>query len=213
MIFENRLQILLNQKQTLPDLSVAAFLDAVAQTATVPAGGSVAALAGALAASLGEMVIGFSLSRKELEEFRAQLQELQEKFKTAHLFLQSAVQKDSESYAAFMAARKMPKNSDEEKKCRQDRMQRALQEATLAPIEVAEEAAALLQHFEQLKPISNPNLKSDLETGIFMARAAIRSALANVMANLKSIQDEAFSADVNRRVQYVEKVAASCPPQ
>ena len=110
MIFENRLQSLLGQRQTLPDLSVAAFLDAVSQTGAVPGGGSVAALAGALAASLGEMVVGFSLSKKELAEYQPQLRDLLEKFKTAHLELQSAIQKDSDSYAGVESALKMPKS-------------------------------------------------------------------------------------------------------
>jgi glutamate formiminotransferase / formiminotetrahydrofolate cyclodeaminase len=213
IIFENRLQILLSQKQTLPDLSVSAFMDAVAQSTTVPGGGSVSALAGALAAALGEMVTGFSFSRKEGEEFQAQLRELLEQFRTVHQSLRSAIQKDSDSYAAFGSALKMPKGTDEEKKHRQEQMQRGLQGATLAPIAVAEQAAALLQCLNQLKPISNPNLISDLQTGVAMAHAAIRGALANVAINLKSIKDEAFSTEMKQRVESVEKIVASCPPQ
>lgn len=212
MIFENRLQILLNQKQTLPGLSVAAFLDAVAQTNAVPGGGSVAALAGALAASLGQMVTGFSLSKKELGEFQIHLQELMEKFKTAHQSSQSAIQKDSDSYAGVESALKMAKASDEEKKRRQEQMQRALQAAALVPIEVAEIAATLLKSFQELEPVSNPNLKSDLQTGFWMAHAAIRGAMANVAINLKSIKDESFADKLKKRVQAVDKVIGSCLP-
>ena len=209
IIFENRLQSLLGQRQTLPDLSVTAFLDAVSQTRAVPGGGSVAALAGALAASLGEMVVGFSLSKKELGEFQPQLHILQEKFKTAHMELQSAIQKDSDSYAGVESALKMPKASDEEKQRRDAQMQRALQSAALTPIEVAEKSAALLQLFHQLAPISNPNLKSDLDTGIAMSHAAIRAALANVAINLTSIKEETFSAALHRRGQSVEQIVAA----
>jgi glutamate formiminotransferase/formiminotetrahydrofolate cyclodeaminase len=209
MIFENRLQTLLSQKQTLPDLSVDAFLGAVAETNSVPGGGSVAALAGALAASLGEMVVGFSISRKEPGVSQTQLQELLEKFRTAHLSLQEAIQKDSDSYAGVESALKMPKASDEEKKRRQETMQRVLQVATLVPLGVAEKAAGLLQSFRELEPVSNPNLKSDLQTGFWMAHGAIRGALANVAINLKSIKDEAFSDELKRRVQAVEEVDAS----
>jgi formiminotetrahydrofolate cyclodeaminase len=153
------------------------------------------------------MVVGFSLSKKELSEFHPQLQELQEKFKTARMELQSVIQKDSDSYAAVESTRKMPKSSDEEKQRRQAEMQRALQAAALAPIEVAERSAVLLPLFRQLSPISNPNLKSDLETGIAMAQAAIRGALANVAINLTSIKDEAFSDALKRRVREVEKIS------
>ncbi len=209
MIFENRLQNLLARQQTLSDLSVASFIDAVSQTSSVPGGGSVAALAGALAAALGEMVSGFSLNRKDLAEHQPQLHDLQDKFKTVHLELQSAIQKDSDSYAAVDSALKMPKSTGEEKQLRQEQMQRALRTAALTPIDVAEKSAALLQLFRQLIPISNPNLKSDLETGIAMANAAIRGALANVAINLASIKDESFSAALKRRAQSVEQIAGA----
>jgi formiminotetrahydrofolate cyclodeaminase len=159
------------------------------------------------------MVTGFSFSRKEGVEFQALLRELQEQFRTVHQSLRSAIQKDSDSYAAFGSALKMPKGTDEEKKRRQEQMQRALEGATLAPIAVAEQAAALLQLLNQLKPISNPNLISDLQTGVAMAHAAIRGALANVAINLKSIKDEAFSTEMKERVASVEKIVASCPLQ
>ena len=125
--------------------------------------------------------------------------------------LQAAIQKDSDSYAGVESALKMPKSSDEEKQRRQDQMQRALQSAALAPIDVAEKSAALLQLFRQLTPISNPNLKSDLETGIAMSHAAIRAALANVAINLTSIKDESFSNNLKSRVEEVEKLAVRGP--
>ena len=205
IIFENRLQTLLSGKQTLPGLSVSDFLGAVAGMDPAPGGGSVAALAGALAASLGEMVTGFSISRKELAEFQAQLRGLLEKFKTARMSLQSAIQQDTDSYAGVESALKMPKATDDEKRRRQEQMQQALRIAAIVPMEVAEEAARLVDLFRQLGPMSNPNLKSDLQTGIAMAQAAIRGALANVAINLKSIKDEALEAELSRRMQSVEK--------
>jgi glutamate formiminotransferase/formiminotetrahydrofolate cyclodeaminase len=69
-------------------------------------------------------------------------------------------------------------------------------------------ANGVLQLLRQLEPISNPNLRSDLETGAAMAQAAIRGALANVSINLKSIRDEAFSHEMRQRVTAVEKNSA-----
>jgi glutamate formiminotransferase/formiminotetrahydrofolate cyclodeaminase len=211
MIFENRLQALLEQQQTLVDLSVTAFLDSVSQKTAAPGGGSVAALAGALAASLGRMVTEFSFSKMEAGESQAKLRELLEKFKDAHGALRLAVQQDSDAYAGVEAALKMPKISVDEKKDRQDRMQRALRTAALVPMSVAEAAVGILHLFHQLEAVSNPNLRSDLKTGVAMAHAAIRGALANVEINLESIKDEAFSAELRMRMQVVAKDAATHP--
>ena len=204
MIFENRLQTLLGLRPALPDLSLANFIDAVAQTNPVPGGGSVAALAAALAAALGEMVAGVSLSKKDQAQHQAQLLSLLEKFNSVRLSLQSAIQRDSDAYAGFTSALKMPKTSDEENKLRKEQMQRALQDATLVPMEVAEASAGLLASVRQLEPISNPNLISDLQTAAAMADAAIRGALANVKLNLRSIQNEPFTTDLIRRILAIE---------
>jgi formiminotetrahydrofolate cyclodeaminase len=53
---------------------------------------------------------------------------------------------------------------------------------------------------ERLKPITNPNMKSDLTTATALARAAIQGALANVEINLESLKDTAFAAETRKRV-------------
>ncbi len=210
LIFENRLQAILAEKQELQDLSVSQFLEAVAKTDSVPGGGSVSALAGALAANLGKMVVGFSLTKKGLEEFQPRLDEIMELFSSAHRNLQAAIQKDSEAYAGVEAALKMPKITEEEKKKRQEEMQRALHQAAAVPMEVAEKSAQLMQSFHALESISNPNLKSDLKAGFWMAHAAVRGALENVAINLKSIKDQAMVVELQKRVLQVEKIMGDC---
>jgi glutamate formiminotransferase/formiminotetrahydrofolate cyclodeaminase len=206
LVFENRLQSILNEKRSLQDLTIRQFLEAVAGTDSVPGGGSVAALAGALAATLGKMVVSFSLAKKGLEEYQPQLNEQLEKLTIAHRDLQSAIQKDSEAYLGVEAALKMPKASEEEKKLRQRQMQRTLQTAALIPMEVAEKSADLMRNFQALESISNPNLKSDLKTGFWMAHAATRGALENVAINLKSIKDQTLITQLQKRVHEVKNI-------
>jgi formiminotetrahydrofolate cyclodeaminase len=52
---------------------------------------------------------------------------------------------------------------------------------------------------EKLKPITNPNMKSDLTTALALAGAAIQGALANVEINLESLKDAAFAAEVREK--------------
>jgi glutamate formiminotransferase/formiminotetrahydrofolate cyclodeaminase len=52
---------------------------------------------------------------------------------------------------------------------------------------------------EDLKPITNPNMRSDLTTAIALARAAIQGALANVEINLESIKDQTFVSEVRNK--------------
>jgi formiminotetrahydrofolate cyclodeaminase len=65
---------------------------------------------------------------------------------------------------------------------------------------VAERAREVAGIAEKLKPITNPNMKSDLTTALALARAAIEGALANVEINLESLKDAAFAADIRKKV-------------
>ena len=64
---------------------------------------------------------------------------------------------------------------------------------------VAESAREIAAIVEKLRPITNPNMKSDLTTAAALAHAAIEGASANVEINLESIKDAAFAADVRKR--------------
>jgi formiminotetrahydrofolate cyclodeaminase len=64
---------------------------------------------------------------------------------------------------------------------------------------LAERAREVVGLVEQLKPITNPNMKSDLTTATALARAAIQGALANVEINLESLKDSAFTAETRKK--------------
>jgi formiminotetrahydrofolate cyclodeaminase len=67
------------------------------------------------------------------------------------------------------------------------------------PLGVAESAHEIALIVEQLKPITSPNMKSDLATASALAHAAIAGASANVEINLESMKDAAFAAEVRKR--------------
>jgi formiminotetrahydrofolate cyclodeaminase len=64
---------------------------------------------------------------------------------------------------------------------------------------VAERAREVMNIVALLKPITNPNMKSDLTTATALARAAIQGALANVEINLESLKDSAFVAETRSK--------------
>src|SRR5208337_2281667 len=75
----------------------------------------------------------------------------------------------------------------------------ALKQATSIPLGVAEKVVEVAQIAAKLKPITNPNMKSDLTTAIALAKAALEGALANVEINLDSLKDEGFVAETRKR--------------
>src|SRR5260370_17041513 len=86
-----------------------------------------------------------------------------------------------------MAAHKLPKESAEQKRLREEAIQQATRGAAEVPLQVAERSVALFERLGQLASIAAASMKSDLEVARLMAAAGARGALANVEINLDSI--------------------------
>jgi formiminotetrahydrofolate cyclodeaminase len=79
----------------------------------------------------------------------------------------------------------------------------ALKLAAEVPLAVAEQAKELLTLVESLKPITNPNMASDLTVAAALSRAAIEGALANVAINVESIKDAGIGEGLKKRAAAV----------
>ena len=117
-VLENRLEASLGGAASEGPGRLAAmaqpFLDAVAQPTAAPGGGSVSALAGALGASLGQMVAGLSRKKKSQAAFVERLSEAVSEFHAAGQELAKAIDRDASSFESVMAAYKLPQGTPEE---------------------------------------------------------------------------------------------------
>jgi glutamate formiminotransferase/formiminotetrahydrofolate cyclodeaminase len=187
------------------------FLDAVSAPTATPGGGSVAALAGALAASLGEMVAGLSRNKKSQAAFVEDLNASVGAMRDAARKLATAIDRDALSYEAVMAALKLPKETGEERTRREAALESATRHATEVPLETALAAVEVFEKLVQLEAIAAPSMLSDLHVGRLMAAAAARGALENVTINLASIHDLAYVSDMKFRAAMVEARLAANP--
>ena len=198
-VFENRLQAALTGQPldaVAREGKLAAlaqpFLEAVAAPTATPGGGSVSALAGALAACLGQMVAGLSRKKKSQAVYVNQLSEALEQLRKTATELAEAIDRDAASYDAVMSAYKLPQSDAEEIRKREDTIQAAMRGAAEVPMQVAERSVVLYERLGQLAAISAASMKSDLEVARLMAAAGARGALANVEINLESLTDKEF---------------------
>ena len=206
LVFENRLNALLEGTGELAAMKIADFLESVSATNPVPGGGSVAALAGALAAALGRMAIGFTLQKKRFESHQTKLQEFRGLLEDSLAELRQAIDRDAQAYAQVVAAQQLPKSTEPEKQIREQRLQEALRSATDVPMQVAELASRVMQSLLDLRPITNPHVASDLNVGFWMALAAAEGALDNVLINLESLPESGFVVTRNQRYQELKSL-------
>jgi glutamate formiminotransferase / formiminotetrahydrofolate cyclodeaminase len=187
------------------------FLEAVAQPTAAPGGGSVAALAGALAASLGQMVAGLSRKKKSQAPYREALSEALAELKAAADFLATAIDRDATSFESVMASYKLPQGTPEEQDRRDAEIQKALRSAAAVPMEVARKATEIYERLRQLEPISSPAMLSDVRVGRLMAAAAAHGALENVAINLESITDAEFARAMTAEFASIEARLGESP--
>jgi glutamate formiminotransferase / formiminotetrahydrofolate cyclodeaminase len=181
------------------------FLDAVAEPAATPGGGSVSACAGAMAAALGQMVAGLSRKKKSQAAHVDELSEQWEEMRKTAEALAEAIDRDAASYDAVMAAFKLPHGNAEETDGRDTAIESATKGAAQVPLKVAEKAAQLNQRLLQLENIAAASMKSDLQVARLMAVAAAKGALANVEINLDGLKDQAYVEKMKGKVGELRK--------
>lgn len=188
----------------LIDLSVKDFLNKTASSSPVPGGGSMAALAGAVAAGLCEMVANLTIGRKGFEDVEEEMKDVAEKAIELRKNLTANIDRDSESYNEVMKAFKLPKDTDESRKERIRAIQDALKNAALVPLSVAKDAFNTMDLAEFVIKHGNKNAVTDGAVGVMMAKTAAFSALYNVKINLGSIKDESFVEKISGVVTKLE---------
>jgi formiminotetrahydrofolate cyclodeaminase len=167
-------------------LSIAAFLDAAAAKQPTPGGGSIAALAGALAASMGEMVLNYSVNKKDLQSHRPELEAALAEFHRARQFLLGLMVEDQLAYTALTLARKQVGRGAE--------FDAALLASIRVPQAIGTTAVALLELSGRLVDKVNHFLLSDLAVCADLAMATVRCASYNIRANLADVTDPAERA-------------------
>ncbi|WP_283608025.1 cyclodeaminase/cyclohydrolase family protein [Faecalispora anaeroviscerum] len=188
----------------MKDMTLEVFCATTASNEPAPGGGSVSALAGALAAALAEMVAQLTISKKGYEEVVDEMKAIIPEASALRAELLDEITRDSTSFNAYMEAMTLPKDTDEQKETRRNAMQEALKKAAEVPLHVAVTAAKIMPMAAALVKKGNANAVTDGIVAAMMTRTAVLGALLNVKINLGSIKDEAYVADMKAKIHEIE---------
>jgi formiminotetrahydrofolate cyclodeaminase len=179
------------------------FLDDLASSSPVPGGGSVAALSAAMGAALLVMVCNLTIGRKRFadvqdraEGLRADAQELLRR--AAEL-----ADEDARAYSRVAQAMALPRQTDNEKILRRERIQEALKGAALPPLETMHVASDVARLSADLVSFGNPSAITDVGTAALVASASHGAARLNVLVNLGAVEDTSWAADLRARLEQV----------
>ena len=189
----------------LKDLTITEFLEQTASSEPLPGGGCAAALNAALAASLTEMVANLTIGRKEFQTVDDKMQQIAQAAVDLRKKLQNDIDNDAQAYREVLAAFKLPKNTDDEKKQRSNAIQQAFKTAATVPLSVARDAITLMDLAARAIKDGNPNAVTDGAVGVLAARTAALAAIYNVKINLSAIKDAAFVAELTQEIEEIEQ--------
>lgn len=167
----------------LREITLGSYLDNVSSSSPAPGGGSVAAVTGALSASLGCMVTALS-SRRSADDQVDGLAKACSQFRESFLQLSAD---DQAAFEAVMSALKLPK----EDASRAQRVEQTVQAAAEVPLTIAQACVNLLDVLETLLPMASRHCISDVGAAAHLALASLRASLLNVTINITFMKDRA----------------------
>ncbi len=181
---------ILAPERPLASLTVQGFADETSRDSAAPGGGSVAALAGALAAALASMVANLPHPKSDYLEVREKLEELAVRAQQLKQELLDAIDEDTWAFQELMEAAR----AGEETRIRQ-----ATLRAAEVPLGVVEACPAIVELCARARELGMPASVSDAGVGAGMARAAATGAAMNVYINLREMPGDPEAAELLRR--------------
>ncbi|MEA4917319.1 Methenyltetrahydrofolate cyclohydrolase [bioreactor metagenome] len=189
----------------LQDLTLKEFLERTAANEALPGGGSSSALNGAIASALTGMMANLTIGKKNYTDVEEQMKKTVEMMEENRLHFVNDIDRDADAYGLVMNVYKLPKETDEQKAVRGEKIQEAMKVASLVPMEVAERAYGMLDIIIETIRLGNKNAVTDGMVGLMACRTAIMGALLNVRINLGGIADQVFVAELKEKCDLIEK--------
>ena len=182
----------------IKNMSIEAFLEALAARQSTPGGGSAAAVSAAMGAALISMVANFTVGKKGCDE--AEAARILARSERLRLDLTAAIKADVDAFNQVMAAYGMPRESEAEKAARGPAIQAALKVATDAPLECARLSREVIELSRSAAKTGNVNVISDAGVAALAGYAGLKSAALNVYINIGNIKDQEFAEDRRARL-------------
>ena len=175
------------------------FLEELSSSAPVPGGGGASAAAGAYAAALGLMVGNLTTGKKKYADVEEEICESMKKLEQLRDKLTRLVDEDAKAFEPLSKAYGMPKETEEQKKLKEQVMETALREACRVPLEIMEVSIEVMELLQVLEEKGSRLAVSDAGVGILFAKTSLEGSSLNVFINTRLMKDRQYAEELNQR--------------
>lgn len=168
----------MTETQGFSQHTIQQFLSELAAKTPTPGGGAAAPVSGAIGASLANMVVSYSLGKKNLAEHQTALEAASEALSAFTRRFQALAEEDAVAYARMNELQRLPEGDP-----RKGELAGATDKAIDVPVQVVALCLETLELCARLAPISNKFLLSDLAIAAVLLESCARASRWNVLIN------------------------------
>ena len=192
------------RNEPLAGLSVRGFVEEVARRSSAPGGGSASAAIAAMGAGLGSMVAKLTLGVRKFEDVDSVMRRLVPPLHHTAADLIPMIDADTDAFNDYVAAMRLPSETDAEKKAKLDALQQGLKKAIDVPLRTMKIADKAWDAMIEVAKYGNIASKSDVEVGAKAMETGIWGAYKNVMINMADITDETFKTVTTKLAEEIK---------
>ena len=202
-VLEYRLQA---ETDAFPEVTLQGFIDETAAKTPTPGGGSIAALAGSLAAALAQMVAGLTAGRKKYAAVDGAARAILDDAARLRQALFTAIEEDAAAFDRVMTAWR---NKELGETAKAEAIEQATIGAGETPLRVARLSLEVANLARNIAEIGNANAVTDAVAGVIMAHAAVQVAALNVKINAVSLKNQTLAGKWYEAVTALETETAA----
>lgn len=191
----------------LSDLTIKEYLEKTAGKNTVPAGGSASALSAALAASLTEKIANLIASKQENEYAKAEMEEISERMNALREEFTQCIDRDVEAYQELANAYKMPEETEDDKKDRDEQIQKSILIAAMRPFDVAEMAVLMMDFIFEVAKQADKMTITDVCAAMSLARSAVFGSSLITKENILQLKSKGIVIELTKKSDDFQKLA------
>ena len=171
------------------EMKIKDYLEELSGKAPVPGGGGVCGLAGALSASLGQMVCSLTMGKKKFASIEGEVSAAFARLQESRVRLLELADRDAEVFLPLSGAYSMPADTESEKEAKQTVMEACLKAAASVPCDIMNTVCHMLEDVAYIAVNGSRLAVSDAANAAALSRAVIASCLTNIRINTKLMHD------------------------
>ena len=181
------------------NLTINEFIEKLGSKDAVPGGGGAAALTASLGISLCKMAANLTVGKKKFADVEEEMYAIMDECDALAEEFVALIQKDADGFLPLSKAYGLPTDTEEQKKFKEETLERELVHAAEVPFEIMEKCARAIELSAIVAEKGSRLVVSDAACAINTCMSALECASLNVYINTKYMKDKEKAAIMNEK--------------